>query len=242
MKKLTLAIIIAFLILMVNSCKPASQKTEPPIIPTPNFVLSENERKLLCLDYCSQEINLDSLSTITNFNKVRSQFQLPENEPKGNLCFNLGLKLNKDSIKTNFKIQCIQPNYYRTTGQVIDYKYISVIECNDTSYVFSTNQITKKSILINDLTKYITALYLEILESSNIHKYCINLYFKDNESTYYYAYLSELITGYINALRVLSKKYFKKDINELTSSEITKLRNNNPLLFKLSLIIKPLTL
>jgi hypothetical protein len=139
MKKKYINTIIVFTILIIHSCANTYQKIEPPIIPTPNFVLSENERILLCLDNCSQEINLDSLYTITNFNKVRSQFQLPENEPKGNLCFNLGLKLNKDSIKTNFKIQCTQPNYYRTIGQVIDHKYISVVECNDTSYVFSTD-------------------------------------------------------------------------------------------------------
>jgi hypothetical protein len=212
MKKLTPVIIIAFVILIANSCKPASQKTGTPIIPTPNFVLSENERKLLCLDSCSQEISLDSLYTITNFNKVRSQFQLPEKEQKGNLCFNLRLKLNKDSIKTNFKIQFIQPNYYKTIGQIIDHKYIPVVEFNDTSYAFSSDNITNKSTLINDLTKYVTDLYLEKLDSPNMHKYCINLYFKHNESTYFNSYLSELITGYIIALRVLSKNISKKKL------------------------------
>jgi hypothetical protein len=242
MKKLTLAIIIAFTILVAHSCEHTPQKTEPPIIPTPNFVLSENERKLLCLDSCNKEINLDSLYTITNFNKVRSQFQLPEKEQKGNLCFNLVLKLNKDSIETNFKIQFIQPNSYKEIGQIIDQKHITVLEYKDTSCVFLSDQATNKSTLISDLTKYTTGLYLEKFGSSNMHKYYINLYFRHNESTYYYSYLSELITGYIIAQRILSKKYFKKDINELTTSEITKLRNNNPLLFKLSLIIKPLTL
>ena len=236
MKKLTLAIIIALTILVTSSCKNTSKKSETPRILTPNFVLSENERRLLCLDNCDQELDLDSLYTITNFNKVRNQFQNSEKELNGNLCFNLRLKLNKDLIKTNFKIQLIPPNYYKKKGETLDQKYISVADFGDTSCVFSS------STLINDLTKYLTNLYLERIDSLNTNKCCINLHLMHNESTYFNSYLSELITGYITALRVLSKKYFKKDINELTIVEITELRNKNPLLFKLSLVIKPLTL
>ncbi len=230
-----------FIILAIYSCEHTSQKIETPIIPTPNFVLSENERKLLYSDPCSDEINMDTVKSTLNFRNALIKFYKNKNKENDEICISFGFIANDSITIKRLKFQYKVPYPYTSGGGISlsNYHYLFVDVSDNKIDIVSPNRVYSQN--IKKLNEYITQIYKKPLDSTNflnvkdVKKRLIRISFLSDSMNIINQTLSQLIIGYIIAQRELCKEYFKKDINEASINEIIELRTKNPFVFKLGI-------
>lgn len=230
----TLQTITLFLLLTTSGCNNTPHDSVPKP-EAPKFVLDSSELKLLADDEYGKRVSTDSLMSISQYDSIKRSFFEKKTNWENSFCLGFTFLGNANFKSKKIWVQLI-PLSYRIVATTIPMHSILVVSITSSNSIYSIvgNEFYHgEELPPGSLNSYVKRLFLNEPDTSRYGQKIVRLVFPNDNFQFTDEYLTQLVTGYIDAQRELCRERFQKDLKNASIQEIQELKKTTPFRFKI---------